>query len=78
LNQRGNITPHAPLQWCSDANCCPGVNIQMHSLSTPHICLQQYKMKEIHVRLSCLLLLQGMIKYLEHHNQTEKGLVFNS
>ena len=26
FNQRGDIPPHAPLQWRSDANCRPGFN----------------------------------------------------
>jgi len=39
----------AILQWRSDVNCRPGPTIKMLPLSTPHICLQQYKMRENHV-----------------------------
>ena len=44
MNQHGNIPPHALLQWRSDVNCRPGLTIKMLPLSTPQICLQQYKM----------------------------------
>jgi len=47
LNQRSNIPPHALLQWRSDVNCLLGPTIKMFPLSTPHICLKQYKMREI-------------------------------
>jgi len=33
LNQRGNIPPHAPLQWRSDANCHSALTITMLPLS---------------------------------------------
>jgi len=53
LNQPGNIPPHALLQCRSDVNCRPGPTTKMLPLSTPHICLQQYKIRENHV--SCWL-----------------------
>jgi len=47
MNQRGNIPPYALLQWCSDVNCHLELTKQMFLLSIPHICLQQYEMREI-------------------------------
>jgi len=51
LLQELKTTPH---QWRSEAKCRPGPTIKVSPfpVSTPSICLQEFKMKEDHA--SCL------------------------